>query len=902
MLLCLFITESKAQCLTMNTIPNFNCVTSVCEITITITNAATPPPYTVTSSPAGISGVITGSVLTLTNIPFQSTYNIFLSSAGTCSAFGQVLYTNPTLPVNISITQTNVSCYGGNDASVYAAFAGAPPYTWKWSNGSTSPTTSGLTAGTYSVTMTNSDGCEATRSFIITQPSEIISRLTATLIPCFGTTLSTVITTSGGVAPFNYTVNGVPVTTSPGNLAAGLSTGVQTLMTKDAKGCIRTNTIFLNQAAQQIITSTVTVPSCPGRGNGAIHVSVSGPVAGYTYSWNPVTTVTSANLLNITAGNYTLSVLDASNCMTQSVITVPEAPAIIPVPVIAKENCSAADGAFTLNVSGGAPPFTYTTIPGNATGNSVTGLSTGSYTTFIKDTKGCIDSTVTHVGNLSTVTLDMITLSTVPCYSVCSGSVMLDVKNAVPPVNYSITGLPLTTNTLVSNLCSGLYVVKATDAIGCPAFDTIVFPQLPVFGYSVAVPPVICIGQSAQLEANAYGGSGQLSYIWNPGALTGQTIAVSPQVSTVYSLNVYDSKGCTLPGYTVNVRVNPPITVDISTANAGICPGTTAQITPTVTGGDGNYSYLWQPGSSSEPSVFVENITVPVYTVEVTDACGSPKTVRQIEIKLHPVIQPTYITQGTGSCAPYCLTFINATPNSKNAVWNYGDKPFEQPGDTTLYCYEKPGNFNLRLTVTDSNNCKAGYTYLNAINVLTRPSAAFITEPDIITLNNADRVLLKNTSNYAHVSGWYVDEVYQGAQTDVHYSFKDTGCYDIKLVVTNSNQCTDSTIRSICVFEGFNFYMPSAFSPNNDGLNDILLPKGTGWLHEDYLFEVYNRWGQKVFSTNDVQQGWDGGAELDPARIELHSANMNIIYTWRVLVRDNRKEPHELRGFVTLLR
>jgi gliding motility-associated-like protein len=884
----------------VSNIPNYNCITSVCEITLTMSNGPGGP-YTISSSPPGISGITSSNIFTMTNIPYQTSYNIFVATSGTCTGYGQALYSNPTISTNITVTNTNVTCFGGNNGAAVAGFPGTPPFTFQWSSGSTNTIVSGLIAGSYTVTISDSKGCVGSTPFAITQPNEINSQLSSTLIPCFGSSITTAVTTTGGVSPFTYTVNGNPINTAPGNIATNISVGIQSIVTKDNKGCIKTNTLLLNQAAQQIITANITQPNCPNESNGAISVSVSGPVAGYTYSWNPGPS-SNTQLNNIPSGNYTLHVLDASNCITKSVIAVPPTSSINPSAFVRKEDCSAVDGAFTLNLSGGFPPYMINTLPTNNTGSVVSGLSTGSYTSIITDAHGCIDSAITFVGNLSTVSLQVLTVTPVKCYNTCDGSVILNVQNAVQPLTYSLTGLPVTSNSLISNLCAGFYIVKAVDNIGCPAFDTIHFPTPPAFSYSAANPPAICIGKQAKLSATALGGSGSLSYIWNPGALTGATVNVEPVITTTYNLNVYDSKGCTLPPYKVTVNVQPNISIHISNSNTGICPGTTAQITPTVTGGDGNYTYLWLPGGYQGSSIFVENITIPTYTLEVNDACGSPKKVLEIQIKIHPVIQPIFSQEGKGGCAPYCTKFINLTPASKNAIWNYGDKPFEKLGDTTYYCYEKAGNYNLRLSVTDSNQCKASFNYTNAVKVLEQPSARFYTEPGIITLNDAENVLLKNVSDNAVTFKWFADGYPLGSNKNLYYTFRDTGCYDFKLYAENINTCKDSTTISVCVFEGFNFYMPNAFTPNNDGLNDIFLPKGTGWQNESYKFEVFNRWGQTLFSTNNPNEGWNGGIEINTYVPDITKAKPNNVYTWKVSLKDNLGKDHLLEGFVTLVR
>jgi gliding motility-associated-like protein len=897
-LIC-FLGKTRAQCITLSTFADYNCVSAVCELTLALTTSA-PGPYTVSSSPAGINTVIAfGNTVAITNIPFQPSYNITVTASGNCTGFTQVLYTNPNLPANISVTTlTAVSCFSGSNAAVSAAFGGTAPFTWLWSTGGTSSTISGIGAGVYSVTITDSKSCSATKQFTVTEPGEIGSTFATTFIPCYGGTVTSAITTTGGLSPFNYTLNGLPV---QGNTVTGLSTGVYTIFTKDNKACTHTSTVTVSQQVQQVISPTVQSPSCPGKSDGGINISVSGGVAGYSYTWHPGIS-NSATIANIPAGNYTVLVGDASSCITKSVITVQPASAIAPIPAIQKENCSAADGAFTLNISGGYPPYNQVTLPVNSTGTVVGGLSTGSYTSIITDTHGCIDSIRFYIGNLSPVTLNIVQLSSVNCYNQCSGSIQLNVHNAQQPVTYSATGTPTTTSAMISNLCAGFYVVRAIDAIGCPAFDTINFLTPPVFTYSAASPPPVCIGKQVTLTSTASGGTGGHTYIWNPGSIHGATINVEPGATTVYSLNVYDSKGCTLAPYQITVNVNPPISINVNNSNTGICPGTTAQITPTVSGGDGNYTYSWLPGGNKNSSIFVENITVPAYSLYVNDGCGSPTGIKIINIKLHPVIIPTFSTKGKGGCLPYCTSFTNTTPRSTHAIWNYGDKPSEQAGDSTFYCYAKSGSYNIRLSVTDSNSCKTSFTYSDVIKVLASPDAKFITDPLIVTLNDAENVLIKNLSSNGDSFKWYVNNELLGEREDAYYTFPDTGCYDIKLIVSNGNHCVDSALRSMCVFEGFNFYMPRAFTPNNDGLNDVLLPKGTGWLEDNYALEIYNRWGHRIFRTDEVNKGWDGGVKTDPLGFEITSSNPNDVYRWKVFVTDNMQKEHILSGYVTLLR
>lgn len=849
-------------------------------------------PFTITSSPPAINSTTTSNLS-------QGVYNITITISPTCSTFVQLSINNPYNPGNLVFTNTNVTCYAGNDGASIATFqnSNGPPFSYTWSStgqpGQSNQTAVNLIAGVYSVTVKDSQGCTVSNSVSITQPPEIQSSFSNTLTTCFGGTLNTAVTSVGGSPPYTYSINGTALT---GSVVSGLFAGTHTVITKDSQGCLKTNTLQINQPPQPVITYSFTPPLCPGSTNGSATVTVNNAPTPYSYTWQPVASFANS-ISNIAAGNYTVLVKDASSCITKSVVVVVPAVNINATVNISPENCSAMDGTATLNITGGNFPYTFTTLPiGAHPTNVLTNLSSGSYTTFIKDSNNCLDSLVYVVGNLSTVSVSVSSFTPVLCYNQCSGVVVLSVQNAVSPVTYSASGSPTTSSNMISNMCAGYHIITVVDGIGCPATTTISFPSPAAFSYSASAPSAICYGNSITMNATATGGApGSYNYIWNPGNISGQLISVAPVATTVYSLNVYDANNCTLPSYIFTVNVAPPLAININSSATGICPGTTAQITPTITGGDGNYIYDWLPGNTSSASLYVQNIEVPTYTLYVKDGCGSPTAVRVITINLFPVIIPNFSVSASSGCEPFCTQFINTTPKSSSAIWNYGDKPFEQAGNTTTYCYQKAGSYNLKLTVTDSNACKTAYTYSNVIRVFQSPRADFITSPKIITLNNSENVMIENTTANGTSYQWYRAGVFISSGKDITNSFSDTGCTGFKLIALNQNNCSDTTDKVVCVIEGFNFWAPDCFTPDNDNLNEIFIPKGTAWVQKNYLFEVFNRWGTRIFHTNDPATGWNGKASGS----DSHPPD---VYVWRVAVTDNLDIAHEMKGFVLLLK
>lgn len=890
--------SSKGQSFSFFSQGNYDCLTNSTFITYTITILAPPvtPPFTINMFNINTNSASTQTFSSLTgtisNLPIAN-YNFTIQSTNGAQLISSLQTSNPFNAASVIVSATNVSCFGGSNgiAAAFASNVFTPPLSYTWSNGGNSQQTSNLPVGTHTVFVSDTKSCTVTKTLQITAPSQIFSSLTNSLIPCFGGTLVSAITTSGGISPYTYSVNS---TSLPGPNTNPLILGNYTLFTKDANGCVVNHPILLSQVTPPVLTFSYTKPTCPGKADGSATVVVTNAPPPFTYTWNPGSSaLTTVN--NIPNGNYTLTVKDGSACITRSLVTVLPQNAMTLTPLTKSENCSAVDGAATLTINGGNGPYSYTTIPGNFTSSTFSNVSSGGYTVYIADAFNCRDTVPFFINNLSAVAVSISNFTPVLCYNQCDGKILLNVQNAINPVTFSISGSPPSNSNLLSNVCSGFKIIKVIDAIGCPATTTINMGNPPIFTYSATSPTPICIGKNITLQATAAGGnSSNYNYVWNPGNLTGQQVNISPNVTTVYSLNVFDSNGCTLAPFTVTAYVNAPLQINISNANSGICPGTTAQITPTVTGGDGNYNYNWLPGNINSETIFVESITVPIYTLTVNDACGSPTAIKTITVKLHPVIIPIYKASDTIGCQPLCLKFTNLTPKSTNPIWNFGDRPFETSGNIVNYCYINSGTYNLKLLVTDSNNCKTSFTYTNSIKVLPKPNSGFITNPEVITFNTAENIEIKNTTENGDTYKWYYFDSLFSNQTNTKFTFSDTGCYKFKLLATNNFGCKDTLEKDICVIEGFNFYVPDYFSPNNDRLNDVFMPKGTGYQKDGYLFEVYSRWGMRLFKTNDITEGWRAnGSEESSTKID--------VYFWRIIVFDLLGNKHVLNGYVNLL-
>ena len=300
-------------------------------------------------------------------------------------------------------SQTNIACFGGSNgsASVNTPTGGTPGYTYNWAPGNPAgdgtASVTGLTAGTYTVTVTDANGCTATQSFTITQPVSAlaVTPSSQTNIACFGEASgsATVNTPTGGTP--GYTYNWTPGNPTGDGTASvtGLSAGTYTVTVTDANGCSATQSFTITQPASALSTATgggQTNVSCNGGTNGTASVSPSGGTPGYTYSWSPAGG-TSATASGLAAGTYTVTVTDANGCTATRTYTITQ-PNVISTATGSQTNVSCnggTNGTASVSPSGGTPGYTYSWSPAGGTAATASGLAAGTYTVMVTDANGC---------------------------------------------------------------------------------------------------------------------------------------------------------------------------------------------------------------------------------------------------------------------------------------------------------------------------------------------------------------------------------------------------------------------------------------------------------------------------------------------------------------------------------
>ncbi len=636
------------------------------------------------------------------------TYCVTVEDANGCTIIACETVSEPLAPVAITATfADSVSCNAGNDGTATISVTGGTPnYTYSWSSGGT-PSDSintGLMAGTYTVTVSDANGCSITTTVTVGQPLALTSPITInTGIDCFGdATGSVTATAAGGNGGYTYAWSAGNNTSSATN--TGLLATTYTVTVTDRKGCSVTDQITFTNPAQLIVTiDSVQNASCNGDSDGAIELGVSGGTGLYTYNWTPSGPNDSLND-NLAANLYNVTVSDANGCTTDTFATITE-PTALSASTVSTTNVACfgvLDGTGTISATGGTGIYTYNWGAGvgnDPTAALNTGLGAGNYIPTVTDANGCSDTTLVTI-NAPTATLFVDTFSTdASCGGLCDGVAWVTVTGGTTPYTYTWSaGTPTATGDSIINLCAGSYTVTVADSNGCSEIRSMTVNEPPVLIVSIIdTQDVSCNGDSTgYAAASSTGGIGVRTYLWSNG--DADTLAENIPTGG-YSVIVTDINGC---ADTASVVISEPpvLNVNVILSTPVLCNGdSTGTAEAAATGGTPGYSFIWSTGQTGNQEL---SLAAGSFTVTVTDTLGCTDTASVV------------ITEPVAVVATL-LSFSNVTCNGDTN----GTATISVTGGTGAYTYNWGGAGNnpndsvvinlsagtYIVTVTDFNFC-----------------------------------------------------------------------------------------------------------------------------------------------------------------------------------------------------
>ncbi len=618
---------------------NTTCQTwGACEsITITVNPkpniSITPPNPSYCSTPIALtaSGAITyawspGAGLnnstgaTVLASPSSTTnYQVIGTDANTCSDTTNITVTVTTGP-SVSINSTNPACNGGTTGTATAiASGGTGTYTYLWSNGATSNSISGLSAGTYSVTVNDGSTCTATQSVVISDPAPLSVNIAGNNIGCSGFNSGSAFAfVTGGTPTYSYLWS----SGSTFNTAFGLAAGVYTVTVTDANGCTGTQSVTITQPASPL-TSSITASSnvnCFGGNDGSATASGAGGTPAYSYAWsNGANTATASNL---TAGTYICTVSDINGCVSVAIATITQPATAVSVLITGSTNvtCNGGnDGSATASGSGGTGAITYAWSNGSTTATA-TGLTAGSYTVTATDANSCTDIETVTISEPPAVTASFTTVN-VSCFGGTDGSTAA-VGSGGNGGAYTFLWSTGATTSSITGLAAGSYSVTITDNSGCTGVETQIVTEPAVLTASIALGNNVSCngGNDGSATASATGGSTAYSFAWSNGSTTATATGLA---AGTYTVTVTDANLCT---DTETITITEPTPVVAATTlnnNVSCFGGNDGSATASASGGTGPYTFAWSNGGTTAT---VSNLTAGTFTVTATDANGCTNT------------------------------------------------------------------------------------------------------------------------------------------------------------------------------------------------------------------------------------------------------------------------------------
>lgn len=477
----LIITENGCQStaatttVVVNTLPTITASatpTTICAgntINLTSGGGAT---YTWTG-PNTFGSSLQNPIITSATTAASGTYTVTGVAANGCSNTANVLV-NVTNGPTVSISPNNIACNGGTTGSAFVNVSGTAPYTYLWTpSGQTGQTASNLTAGSYSVLVSDANGCQSSATTTLTEPSVITLTSSSTPSSCTSPTGSATVNAAGGAGGFTYFWAPSGGTS---NTAINIAAGSYTITVTDANFCQQTATVNVPSVnGPTVVLSGVNNVSCFGGTNGSATAVASLGTPGYTYSWAP-SGGTAATATGLTSGSYTVTVVDAAGCSTSETVTLTQPNQIVLNETITPTTCGSNTGSINLAVTGGSGVYTYSWTPSTITGSTATNVGGGNYSVNVLDNLGCTasGSFVVPVSGSLNVSLDP------PVSNILQGESVPFTTTVVPsnPL-YTYTWTPTTSltcddcaNPTASPMETITYIVTVTAPDGCVGSDT----------------------------------------------------------------------------------------------------------------------------------------------------------------------------------------------------------------------------------------------------------------------------------------------------------------------------------------------------------------------------------------------------------------------------------------------
>lgn len=854
----------------------------------------------------------------------SGTYTVTVDD-GNCTVTGNTTITSNNSP-SLTVSSTNTTCSNPNGTATVSVSGGTGTYSYSWNTSplQTTATASSLNPGTYTVTVDDGICPVSSTVSVIADPYAVVPQSDfgfnyvclneATVFSDLSNTYGTTTTTwqwdfgdgnsSSLQSPYHsYTTAGTfNVTLTITNQYNCSSTLTQpTTVHPLPQTNFSVNPVCLNQFS--ILTDATTIAS------GNIN----------SWAWDLGDGSLSANQSPSHAysqpGTYTITLITTSDNGCKD--TLSKNTTVNPLPVAEFNSLSVCQNEATPFTdlssisSGSIVSWNWSLGDGNSSAlqsPSHTYASPGNYSVTLMATsdQGCTASMI-HTASVNTNPSSNFSVN-----NVCQYDEAIFTNTSTIGTG-SISGYEWDfgdgiTSTLSSPnhqyAQAGTYTVSLIAISGSSCSDTLL-QSVTIYAVPQAALTTsnVCDKQQASFTDASNANSTLItSWQWdfgNAGTSTEQNPALSFPSSGSYAtqLVVITNDGCsdTANG---SIQIYPLPIVDYTTNNVCLnAPSTFSNLTYLSSGNVSSWQWDYGNGNSSTsqsptytyPADGVYNVTL----VATTDM-GCIDSITQV-LTIYPLPVVDFIADKYNGCVDLDINFTNNSTISSTTIksyyWDFGDGATSTASNPS-YTYTVAGTYTVSLVATSDKGCVDQNDYPTTIEAYALPVAGFSASPDYISILKP-KVEFSNSSSADAISwNWYFgDEVVSDLENPSH-TYADTGNYQVWLTVSNQYGCVDSISDIIRVNPDAILYIPNAFSPNGNGTNDYFTPKGLGIL--EYRMDIFDRWGYKIFTTNDMNIGWDGTKSGGPAQED--------VYVYHIVVKNVLDEKNTYVGRVSLIR
>jgi gliding motility-associated-like protein len=854
------------------------------------------PPYSYVSNAAregnssGIFGGLAAGTYDLTVRDIkgkQTTISVVLTSPGTFPYFTAAVV-NPT------------GCNTDNGQVTLSPAGGTPPYQYSINDGlsfQSGNVFSNLAPGSYPILIQDANGCitapwsaigvsyanfqlwsQASLVKVGAPNCSLAMNVTPSAPACGNTNSLSVTNTSGGTAPYLYSIDGGALGPLAGGVFSGLSPGEHTVTVEDASG-LKASYSYIFPEDCAIITSQT--PSQCGASTGTLTVTEASGIPPLSFSIDGTNFQAGATFNNLPKGTYTIMVKDAHGVVTYGSGNV-TAVCFSAIAATVVSQCNLSTGSITAQGVNGFPAYSYSIDGVNFQASGVfSNLKGGYYTVTVTDSHGQTAKTTVAVGD------QCITLGTITQTATCgngNGSLTVNAANGTSPYQYSLSsGNFYQMSNVFTGLAGGNYTVAVKDANGNLATIAAIIGD--VQGAQIAAIPTAasCLNNDGKVQITTTGGTPPFNTSMDGGTPGAGQTSWTGLDSGSHHINITDGNGCQT-STTVLVPLTDTLSVTAGSVSA-TCQGVGVMLPITSNGA----SFLWAPAAGLNSPTVAEPVALPSVTTtyRVTATMGVCTDTASVGVAVLPA--PVANAGASDTVCPGKSVQLQGS-GGVQYVWSPAvylsdstspDPMVEQPASTVTYW----------LTVKGTNGC---------LSLDTAITTVVVSAPPKVSAGNDTAVVIGQPLQLNAVdvdSSGFTSYIWSPAQGLSNPDIADpttvvTADVTYTVVATTPSGCSATGTIVIGAATTTGILVPNAFTPNNGGRNDIL--KANTFGVQLQYFRVYSRWGQLIFATSNAGIGWDGSIGGQPA--------MTGAYVWMAAGVDDHGRPVERNGTVILIR